>query len=711
MLSSTTCNSAHAKSGIALLITLAFVVLLAALVVAFLSRTTNHRLVANTATNETKADQLARGALDIVVGNLKQEISAGSPISSANILPQRSGTPTPGSLPIPNLVRISFQGEATGTAPIPPPAVSSRASRVNSTAPSLNGRSISGARWNSHYLVPRATTSTTLDSTPIATFNAPDWVLVTADGPQVLTPPATGAVGRYAFAIYDEGGLLDMNVAGFPYSPKFPASAAAPGVPTTDVGRKGIVALADLTGLPTSPTVITATTSTPGSWHSADSISDCVGWKNYATVQPTGAFNNFSFDPATVSPGTGSRFLGVFLSTTNGFLTASTTTTPGRRTDQVVVSRGELLELRSSLNFSQNVLQYLGTFSRESNHSTWSDSETRLSGRFALNRFDLFTNPTTNATAIKRYFGLVYVAASGGTPEHWQYFGAEGTGLQPSIHSLIGNGQDPDLSVLLRYAYSPSSPDSEIFSIMASLIDQRDTNGDTTWIEYANSDPAAAPLRAYGVDRTPSSEPGAPPPPAGGTTVLNRAFRNVGELGYAYRNGATTLDFRTAGSADAHLLDLFTFNTAPLRAGVVSLNTGNIAVITAILMGATTNETAATYASRTNAYQTAQNIVTEVNRQNAIGRTDITRLVGAAGTALGSSAEAKQTVARALAELSQTRTWNLMIDVIAQSGRYPANAGSLANFIVEGEKRYWLHVAIDRFTGEVIDQQLEAVFE
>ena len=79
--------------------------------------------------------------------------------------------------------------------------------------------------------------------------------------------------------------------------------------------------------------------------------------------------------------------------------------------------------------------------------------------------------------------------------------------------------------------------------------------------------------------------------------------------------------------------------------------------------------------------------------------------------ALGSSAEAKQTVARALAELSQTRTWNLMIDVIAQSGRYPANAGSLANFIVEGERRYWLHVAIDRFTGEVIDQQLEAVYE
>jgi hypothetical protein len=52
-----------------------------------------------------------------------------------------------------------------------------------------------------------------------------------------------------------------------------------------------------------------------------------------------------------------------------------------------------------------------------------------------------------------------------------------------------------------------------------------------------------------------------------------------------------------------------------------------------------------------------------------------------------------------------------MIDVIAQSGRYPPNAGNLAGFIVEGEQRYWVHVAIDRFTGEVIDKQIEVVNE
>ena len=52
-----------------------------------------------------------------------------------------------------------------------------------------------------------------------------------------------------------------------------------------------------------------------------------------------------------------------------------------------------------------------------------------------------------------------------------------------------------------------------------------------------------------------------------------------------------------------------------------------------------------------------------------------------------------------------------MIDVITQSGRYPPTASNLSQFVVEGEKRYWLHVAIDRFTGQVIGTELEEVIE
>ena len=66
---------------------------------------------------------------------------------------------------------------------------------------------------------------------------------------------------------------------------------------------------------------------------------------------------------------------------------------------------------------------------------------------------------------------------------------------------------------------------------------------------------------------------------------------------------------------------------------------------------------------------------------------------------------------RALADAGTTRTWNFLIDIVAQTGNYLPNASSLSQFMVEGEKHYWLHVAIDRYSGEIVDQQLEAVNE
>jgi len=59
--------------------------------------------------------------------------------------------------------------------------------------------------------------------------------------------------------------------------------------------------------------------------------------------------------------------------------------------------------------------------------------------------------------------------------------------------------------------------------------------------------------------------------------------------------------------------------------------------------------------------------------------------------------------------IGTTRVSNLMIDVIAQTGRFPSSASSLANFNVEGERRYWVHVEIDRYTGKVLDEQVEEV--
>ena len=108
-------------------------------------------------------------------------------------------------------------------------------------------------RWNSHYLIPRANPRRLATKTdPVCRdFTAPDWVIVTRAGPTpfpvwnaaLKDPIATNttyAVGRYAYAVYDEGGLLDINVAGYPTS-----TAASPTV--TDIGRKGVLAFADLT--------------------------------------------------------------------------------------------------------------------------------------------------------------------------------------------------------------------------------------------------------------------------------------------------------------------------------------------------------------------------------------------------------------------------------------------------------------------------------
>ena len=194
--------------------------------------------------------------------------------------------------------------------------------------------------------------------------------------------------------------------------------------------------------------------------------------------------------------------------------------------------------------------------------------------------------------------------------------------------------------------------------------------------------------------------------------VLNRALRNPGELGYAYKNATMTLDFHTSSSADASMLDLFSMSSANMRAGVINLNTRNSVALAAMIAGTIRNEGSIAVVTTANGRNAALDIVAATEALPALGRHELGRLTAAVrSSATGAGEEARELISRSLAEVTQTRTWNLMIDLIAQSGRYPPNATSLAQFVVEGEKRYWLHIAIDRFTGEVIDRQLEAVYE
>ena len=199
-------HSHGASKGAALIIVLAFVVLVTALALAHFSRTTTDRQLAQTSYNDTSADLLARSALDVTVSDLKREIASNPAITAANIQPQRYGD----NVLIPNLIRRSFSGDPTN-----------RTSSVSSGVAAANGRIISAARWNSHYLIPTGVASA-----------APDWVLVTSKGPTVVPPPSS-VIGRYAFAVYDEGGLLDLNLGGFPNY----VGPNLPGLPTRPTQR------------------------------------------------------------------------------------------------------------------------------------------------------------------------------------------------------------------------------------------------------------------------------------------------------------------------------------------------------------------------------------------------------------------------------------------------------------------------------------------
>ena len=316
--------------------------------------------------------------------------------------------------------------------------------------------------------------------------------------------------------------------------------------------------------------------------------------------------------------------------------------------------------------------------------------------------------------------------------------------MQNSIPAFTS---DPDFFQLLNYAMNRTNGTdlahiTTTLSLGAALIDQYDedsaadplTGTTTTMIEYsggwamglekidpARSSPSPSPFPP------PAGMSPTPPPAILNYAMLNRPFRNVGEFGYAFRTasgptptpspGPKTLDFYSATSPDAPALDLFTYNSAAVRSGIVNLNTQNAAVLTAILTGAFQTEQnigpapspspVASPAAKT----AATSVVNATTTQPALSRADITRLSSViTNSPFTASEETRETIARAVAEVTQTRTWGLLIDLFTQTGRYPPGTANLTQpFVVEGEKRYWLHIAIDRFTGQVIDQQLEAV--
>jgi len=232
--------------------------------------------------------------------------------------------------------------------------------------------------------------------------------------------------------------------------------------------------------------------------------------------------------------------------------------------------------------------------------------------------------------------------------------------------------------------------------------------------------------------------------------MLNRPFRNVAELGYAFRDLPwKTLDFFTEKSADAGLLDIFCVNDGPrsttaynangdlgmvaptmvagqLNPNSLYLDPNNSAlapVAQPVLAGALWDDSSSSVVATGSGDQTAQTMTNRLvnatattpmqNKSELITRPGLlTQILPTAANDNQAVKARREVVPRAVSSVSQTRVWNLVIDVVAQSGHFKPNANNLQNdFVVEGEQHYWVHVAIDRFTGQVLDKQIEVVNE
>jgi hypothetical protein len=212
--------------------------------------------------------------------------------------------------------------------------------------------------------------------------------------------------------------------------------------------------------------------------------------------------------------------------------------------------------------------------------------------------------------------------------------------------------------------------------------------------------------------------------------ILNRPFRSVAEMGYAFRGDPwKSVNFHGEDSADGGLLELFSLADADTTKGRININKASEQVIQGMISDAATSAFAyelggASPGGSKLTPAEVKALAKAIHDQLQLRLSDdepieqlsqIPALIESAGQPdiIGRSSATRGVVARALADNTDLRTWHLLIDVIAQAGLYPqslANPDS-SDFVVQGEARYWVHVAIDRHSAEVLDIQWESVQE
>lgn len=358
-------------SGTALVITLIIITLMLFLLMAFFSQSSLQRGSANASASLAAKNIFSSGCIDMVVSDLTQEVSDGSnltnfvaggvtnvlfvPINRSTMLPDMAGST--GGAGLENLVKRSAASVPFYSGANYYQSGIIRACSSSSTNLSWNGRNISLNRWNKSLLIARANTNSASDYSPVPSYVPPDWILLSRSlsNPVAwntslrwsLTNPNT-VIGRLAYQIFDEGGLLDANVAGYPSATNASVSAS--------LARKSGVFSADLKQIGLNSAQINALT----------------GWRNFVTGNASGTYPSYTFSDGA------SAYLSAVLGVTNGFLlTASTNTTSTNAagfpiTDHKFVNRQELISFLSAADpgnvpAALNALRYLTSYSRDLN--------------------------------------------------------------------------------------------------------------------------------------------------------------------------------------------------------------------------------------------------------------------------------------------------------------------------------------------------------
>jgi hypothetical protein len=377
-----------AERGAALIVVLAFVAMLLVLLMAFFSKSTLQQQVSKSSSTVGLADIFAQGVVDTIIGDLKQEIADGSvatnivtgavtntvyyPATNVNMVPRPVGIAT--NTNFLNLVKVStnlpFYSLTNSNGTLVNGV--SRATTNSTTNASANGRYISTARWNKPLFLKTTNTLSAADLAPASAFVPPSWILVSRAGTNPTSwnssvqwsasNPST-VVGRYAYTIYNEGGVLDVNVAGYPQIPL--TSIVAGAITATNhmisnAATKAALSYADLTNL---PYVFGGTTLYP---FTNNALLLLLNWRNAATLQ--------SASPTAVATAPGiTNFVKMVTTATNGFLSSSPTnyvTGGNTNTDRQFVNRQQLISFfMNRIGASNNpqllnMLPYLGTFSR-----------------------------------------------------------------------------------------------------------------------------------------------------------------------------------------------------------------------------------------------------------------------------------------------------------------------------------------------------------